>query len=508
MINHLRALAGPTQEALEEELNDLYHHDCTHQNCTHLNDLADNSNDIEEMLNWMVLEVWKAKGMPSKIDADLAGYYASKLMAGVAQGYGKDAFSVDFDSPDFVMLKHLKEDVFHFSAAKNYTQLRQLSQALINDKGQLRTFNEFKEVAHGINQDHVDRWLRAEYDQAVTSSQMASTWSKIMEDEQDLPLLKFDAVNDNRTTPVCKDLDGVIRPVNDTFWQIYFPPNHWGCRSDVQQLAHGQITPTENIITPEKMPAMFKTNLAANGLVFPPSHPYFIGNPAQVKEQAKELEKSFERKEPEKSTSREKTLKEAEAFALKNGLATKVSYKGLKFVDVANDVNEVLLELKKEGIAYDEILTRKSTSKGRPSYIMQNEWTFTHGIGDERLNIKKESYALNINLAWMNKFESMEEMLNVIKKNRESKWWTAENLKHITWHEVGHRLTVRKVFEADGGKFDAQGSPVFDYDKLGRYGATSLKESLAEMYAYYKKTGNLPDDWKQKFNRWSILKIK
>lgn len=497
----MRGLAGLTQEALELELNDLYHHTC----CEHdLKDLVDFDSDIEDKLTRMILGLWKEKGMPKSINADVTKYYAKKLMEGVEEGYGESLSTVDFDSPDWQALKHLQENIFHFSAAKNYTQLRQLSQALLNEKGQLRTFSEFKEAAHEINQEHVGRWLKAEYEQAVTASQMAATWTKIKEDEKELPLLKFDAVDDNRTTPVCKDLDGVVRPINDTFWQIYYPPNHWGCRSDVQQLAHGKITPTENIITPDNMPTMFKTNLAANGLVFPPGHPYYTGNTSQVKEQALQVMKSDDVK-----PVRAKTIKEAEDFAIQNGLAKKVSFKGLAHVDVANDVNEVLLELKKDGITYDEILTKKSTSKGRPAYIMQNSWTVTRqGVGDLRLKVKAESSALHLNIAHFNQFKNYDDINADFVRMREKKWTTGENVKQTTWHEVGHRLTVRKVWEADGGKFDLHGSPVFDYDKLGRYAATSLKETLAEIYAYYKKTGNVPDDWKEKFNRWSILKIK
>jgi SPP1 gp7 family putative phage head morphogenesis protein len=499
----LRGLKGLTQEALEFELSELYscHEPCTHEH--HLNDLADDGADIEEMMNWMVMNIWKAKGMPSQIDADVTQYYASQLMKGVSQGYGESLMTVDFETPDFLMLRKLEENVFHFSAAKNFTQLRQLSQALLNEKGQLRTYNEFKEAAHEINQDHVGRWLKAEYEQAVGASQMAATWTKIKEDEKELPLLKFDAVNDDRTTPVCHDLDGVTRPINDTFWQIYYPPNHWGCRSDVQQLANGKITPTENIITPEKMPTIFKTNLAANGLVFPEGHPYYIGNSSQVREQAMKVMKGKDIK-PEKA----KTIKEAEDFALQNGLAKKVSFKGLKHVDVANDVNEVLMELKREGVTYDEILTTKSTSKGRPSYIMQNKWSFVWGKGADKWDVSKENWALHINLSHFNRFETYADINAFFVKQREAMWTTGENVKHTVWHEVGHRLTTKKVHQNDEGKGDAHGSKVYDFERLGRYAVVNLKETLAEIYSYYKKTGSLPEDWKQKFNRWSIIPIK
>jgi SPP1 gp7 family putative phage head morphogenesis protein len=409
----LRGLPGLTQEALELELSELYHHDCEHEHC--FNNLADDG--IEEMLLNMVKNVWQLKGMPSKIDADVTTYFANTLMKGIEEGYGDSLVTVDWNSPDFAMLKHLQQNVFHFSAAKNYTQLKQLSQALINDKGQLRTFNEFKEAAHVINQTHVDKWLKAEYEQCVASSQMASTWTKIKEDEKELPLLKFDAVNDNRTTPVCKDLDGVVKPINDTFWQIYYPPNHWGCRSDVQQLAHGQITPTEKIITPENMPAMFKTNLAEKGLAFPPSHPYYIGNPNQVQEQAVEAMKQA-------STFKEaKTIQEAELWAKANLKAQIGSMKGVS-IDLANNLNKTLHEI--ERLTPDiEPINVSFTGISRGKSYMQYEWR------SKTLHLRKSYQDIERRLAEDNA---------TWRKQYKNRFSVSDNVNDLIRHEFGHHI--------------------------------------------------------------------
>jgi hypothetical protein len=80
-----------------------------------------------------------------------------------------------------------------------------------------------------------------------------------------------------------------VRPVNDHFWDIYYIPNHWGERSTIRQKSSGQITPMEKVVTPERMPDIFKTNLAKKKLAFPPGHPYYIGLPEQVKEQAAKI---------------------------------------------------------------------------------------------------------------------------------------------------------------------------------------------------------------------------
>jgi SPP1 gp7 family putative phage head morphogenesis protein len=41
----------------------------------------------------------------------------------------------------------------------------------------------------------------------------------------------YSAVEDDRTTELCSSLDGTQLPQDDPFWNTFFPPNHWSCRS-------------------------------------------------------------------------------------------------------------------------------------------------------------------------------------------------------------------------------------------------------------------------------------
>lgn len=197
------------------------------------------------------------------------------------QSYGKDVVEVDYDTPDFNMLAALRRNVSQFSAAKNYTMMRQLTDALLDNEGKLRTFEQFKEAAFRITDDHTDRFLKAEYELAVAGGQMAGKWVDIEANKKVLPLLQFDAVMDTQTTALCRSLDGTILPVGHAFWNRFYPPNHWGCRSTVRQLSSGVVTPANKIPSAD-IPEMFKTNLGKGRLIFPKDHPYFIDLPTEV----------------------------------------------------------------------------------------------------------------------------------------------------------------------------------------------------------------------------------
>lgn len=51
--------------------------------------------------------------------------------------------------------------------------------------------------------------------------------------------LEYVAIDDSRTTPICRRLDGTRLPPDDPFWTSYAPPNHFNCRSTVRAIFKG-----------------------------------------------------------------------------------------------------------------------------------------------------------------------------------------------------------------------------------------------------------------------------
>jgi SPP1 gp7 family putative phage head morphogenesis protein len=246
---------------------------------------ATDDDDFANALAQMIKDVWEKQGMPYNLNEDVTSGFIDELFNGVQDGYGSTLVAVDFDTPDYNMLANLQRDVYHFSAAKNYQQLKALTGALIDDDGKLRSFSDFKKAAFDINDQHINQWLQTEYDTAIGSGQMASKWTDITSNTA-TKLLEFDAVMDERTSAICSSLNGTVKPVDDEFWNEYYPPNHFNCRSTVRQLNGGNETPSDKIVYPEKVPAMFKVNLAKRGLAFPPDHPYYDGAPQSVFDKA------------------------------------------------------------------------------------------------------------------------------------------------------------------------------------------------------------------------------
>ena len=228
--------------------------------------------------------------MPAEIDKALVEFFASEYWKGIEQGYDANLYELDTDTPDYIMLQKLEENVYQFSMAKSYQQLKAISQALMDETGKLRTFTQFRTAAAAINNEFVNQWLQAEYNYAVASAQSASQWVQIQKTKDVLPLLQYKTAGDERVRLQHQELEDVIRPVDDSFWDIYYPPNGWNCRCDVYQLDSGTITPLQNITLPDIKP-IFMYNPGKKGFAFPPGHPYYDELPDELKLQASQLYK-------------------------------------------------------------------------------------------------------------------------------------------------------------------------------------------------------------------------
>lgn len=199
-------------------------------------------------------------------------------MEKVTEGYGEDFLTVAYTSPDFEMLQHLQQNVYSFSAAKNWQQLQDMTRALTVDE-RLRTQGEYIEQVEAMNLRYNRDWLITERNTAIAGGQMASRWVDFEEHAEDMPMLQYKTVGDGNVRIEHQALDGIIRPIEDDFWNSYYPPNGWNCRCDVIQLPNPNVEPTRDVLPLAGVSPLFETNLAKQGLIFPKGHPYFEGIP-------------------------------------------------------------------------------------------------------------------------------------------------------------------------------------------------------------------------------------
>lgn len=248
--------------------------------CDFVNSSKDDESPFkEEDLNSIVNGVWNGFITKSKLPVETYLKTAGYLNKGVFEGFGKDIISTQWGTPDYAMLADLTENIYVFSGAKTYQQVRSLTD-LLTDNELKQSFYKFKDKAMPLLEEYNVAYLQTEYQTAIGSSRMAGKWMQIEEEADVLPLLEYDTVGDGRVRPEHAILDKIIRPVNDKFWDTLYPPNGWNCRCSVRQLSEG--TPTDlrgksNLYT--NVPDAFRMNTGKDKVIFKEQgkgkHPYF-----------------------------------------------------------------------------------------------------------------------------------------------------------------------------------------------------------------------------------------
>lgn len=83
--------------------------------------------------------------------------------------------------------------------------------------------------------------LRTIYQTNMQVSMMAGRYNGMTEATRERPYWQYISVGDGRTTAICSGLSGRVYPWNDAFWDNFYPPNHWGCRSRVRSLSESEM---------------------------------------------------------------------------------------------------------------------------------------------------------------------------------------------------------------------------------------------------------------------------
>lgn len=245
--------------------------------------------DLEPELKRIAKLIHAGKMAVGDIDPKMISKIAEQMMLGVFDGYGK-AFDDTLTKAEFTMLQALEENVYVFAGFKNYQQVKESSMLLKTEDGAIKPFNQFYKEMQTINGTYNEIYAGAEYNTALTSSQMISQWQAIQENISHSPNLTYRTSGGDKVCEICAPLDGITQPADSDFWDSYYIPNHFFCDCDVIQ-SDDDVTGVDMRDLPE-LQDMFNNNVGKNGIIFPDTMPYMQNVPkADKKEIIKEVGK-------------------------------------------------------------------------------------------------------------------------------------------------------------------------------------------------------------------------
>lgn len=175
----------------------------------------------------------------------------------------------------------LQNNAFVFSGFKTYHSLSEVGLALTDADGKVKPFETFRKDVEAIDSKYNTNYLFAEYNHALSTSQMAVKWHDIMQDG-DRYNLQYRTAGDERVRSEHATLDNTTLPPSDEFWKFYLPPNGWNCRCTVEQVLRDDYPMSDPAVakaagdacTDEPKARMFRYNAGREMTIFPKKHPY------------------------------------------------------------------------------------------------------------------------------------------------------------------------------------------------------------------------------------------
>ena len=80
------------------------------------------------------------------------------------------------------------------------------------------------------------RRLKTIYDANLRTARAAGEWQRIQRTKAGLPFLLYELGPSENHRPEHVRREGIIRPVDDPIWEVWYPPNGWGCKCRVRQI--------------------------------------------------------------------------------------------------------------------------------------------------------------------------------------------------------------------------------------------------------------------------------
>ena len=181
------------------------------------------------------------------------------------------------------MRTHLEKSNWVFSGMKTFHELNEAFPKLIDDNGNRKTFQQFSKDVLAIDKTYNRNYLRAEFNFVQASADMAAKWERFAQDGERYDL-QYRTAGDGLVRPEHAALDGITMPMDDPFWNEYYPPNGWNCRCTVVQVLKDKYPETQHDdamslgekATADDKKGMFRFNPGMQQRTVPAYNPYTI----------------------------------------------------------------------------------------------------------------------------------------------------------------------------------------------------------------------------------------
>lgn len=262
-------------------------------------------------------------------------------------------FSSTVSEEEVLKIKNaLRVNLFEFASAKTQTQFKLLRELLLNQKGQINTFESVRKIVANEGEVFNNNYLKTEFNLTKQATIMAVKWQEL-----DAEYLQFSTVGDTRVRPEHKLFDKFTAKKSDPIWKRLYTPLDWGCRCTIIPGKESGLNKKYNsewankMVDPLVKNTMFDNNVGITLEIFNKKHPYFTNIENTVKspftsDTVNSFFLNFSNKNPEYFARGFKEIKST----TKNGVNGFTDMNGTIALtrERLNNVNEALVNISKK----------------------------------------------------------------------------------------------------------------------------------------------------------------
>ena len=134
----------------------------------------------------------------------------------------------------------LRQHAFTVANLESINQIQAVLDSLEKSLKEGSTFSEWKKTLNVELTTNIESRLSTIYRTNMQAAFNEGSFQNMLDNKESRPFAMYDAINDGRTRPSHRALDGIIRPVDDSFWRKFRPPNGFNCRCSMISLTEEQ----------------------------------------------------------------------------------------------------------------------------------------------------------------------------------------------------------------------------------------------------------------------------
>ena len=232
----------------------------------------DDGPDFTAICDRIAEQLYNAKINQGEIPRELYEATATDLMNAVFSGLG-DRTTFAYEDPNNLLIAHLRQNVYAFSAAKSLTEMEVFNDLMIGEDGRPKSFAQFRNDLTKAGKVFNISHLEADHSTALASAQIAQSFNEFAPDDY----LEVRTSGAENVCPICGGLNGFTRLKSAAIWESFCPPFHPRCNC---KLIPGQAKNADRHPHPMEMlkeagvKPYFRSNPAINKVIYNDGYPY------------------------------------------------------------------------------------------------------------------------------------------------------------------------------------------------------------------------------------------